>query len=240
MFKRLLLFVAGCVLTAGWVHAQNNHYQFSRLDIGDGLSNNGINCIYKDSRGFMWIGTGSGLNRYDGYTFKVYKRSDDTTALSDDDITAIFEGPSGKLWIATMAGFNIYDPAEDKFEHDADKQLNSMHIPDVNVRDIKEDHIGNFWFVHSSYGIYKYRPWDGKVIHLQHGGKENKSLYSNNITGTAEAPDGAIWVVYQNGVLDKIDQSTGYVAWGKSVSISLFDCDLAVISNPDLIKKFEI
>src|SRR5579862_6299003 len=117
MFKRLLLFVAGCVLIAGVADAQHADYQFSRLDIADGLSNNAINCIYKDNKGFMWIGTGSGLNRYDGYTFKVYKHSTDTTALSDDDITGIFEGPFGKLWVATLAGFNIYDPTQDRFEH---------------------------------------------------------------------------------------------------------------------------
>ena len=179
MFKRLLLFVAGCILTAGWVHAQNNHYQFSRLDIGNGLSNNAINCFYKDSKGFIWIGTGSGLNRYDGYTFKVFKHSNDTTGLSDDDITGIFEGPSGKLWIVTMAGFNIYNPAEDKFEHNADQQLKDIGIPDNRIGDIKKDRSGNFWFVHASYGIYKYRPGDQKAIHLRHNPKDKEFLFSD-------------------------------------------------------------
>ncbi|MDO3628948.1 two-component regulator propeller domain-containing protein [Mucilaginibacter sp. BT774] len=211
MFKRLLLFVTGCMLTVGWVHAQNNHYQFSRLDIRDGLSNNGINCIYKDNSGFIWIGTESGLNRYDGYTFKVYKHSEDTTALTDDDITGIFEGPSGKLWIATMAGFNIYNPAEDRFEHDADKQLKNMGVPDNRIGDIKKDRLGNFWFVHESYGIYKYRPGDEKATHLQHNAKDNESLYSDKIAGISEGPGGSLWVVYQNGVLDKVDENTGSV-----------------------------
>ena len=211
MFKKLLLFAAGCLLAVGPVNAQDNHYQFSRLDIRDGLSNNAINCIYKDSKGFVWIGTGSGLNRYDGYTFKVYRHSNDTSGLTDDDITGIFEGPSGKLWIATMAGLIIYNPAQDRFEHNADKQLDSMHIPDANVQDIKKDHSGNFWFVVSNYGIYKYQPGDHKVLHLQHSAKENKSLYSNNIAGIAESPDGYIWVVYQNGVLDKVNERTGVV-----------------------------
>ncbi|HEY8931590.1 MAG TPA: two-component regulator propeller domain-containing protein [Mucilaginibacter sp.] len=211
MFKKLILFAAGWLVAAGWANAQDNHYQFSRLDIRDGLSNNAINCIYRDSKGFVWIGTGSGLNRYDGYTFKIYKHSSDTSGLTDDDITGIFEGPSGKLWIATMAGLTIYNPAEDRFEHDADKQLNSMHIPDVNILDIKKDHSGNFWFVHNNYGIYKYRPADGNVLHLQHNVKDNKSLFSNNITGAAESRDGYIWVVYQNGVLDKVDENTGRV-----------------------------
>jgi signal transduction histidine kinase/ligand-binding sensor domain-containing protein/DNA-binding response OmpR family regulator len=211
MFKRLLLLIAGCILTAGRIYAQDNHYQFSRLDIGDGLSNNAINCIYKDNKGFVWIGTGSGLNRYDGYTFKVFKHSEDTTALSDDDITGIFEGPFGKLWIATLGGLNIYDPAEDRFEHDADKQLKKLGVPDNYIWDIKKDHSGNFWFVHTSYGIYKYQPRDGKILHIQHNAKGNKSLYSNNIAGIAESPDGSIWVVYRNGMLDKVDESTGLV-----------------------------
>ena len=211
MFKRLLLLIVTYILTAGWVYAQDNHYQFSRLDIANGLSNNAINCIYKDSKGFVWIGTGSGLNRYDGYTFKVYKHSADSTALIDDDITGIFEGPFGKLWIATMGGLNIYDPVEDRFERDVDKQLKNMGIPDNYIWDIKKDHSGNFWFVHTSYGIYKYQSRDGKVIHLQHSVKENKSLYSNNVTGMTEGPDGYIWVVYQNGVLDKVDENSGLV-----------------------------
>ena len=157
MFKRLLLFVTSCILAAGGVRAQDNPYQFSRLDIGSGISNNGINCIYKDSRGFMWFGTSSGLNRYDGYTFKVFKHSEDTTALIDDDVTGIFEGPFGKLWIATMGGLNIYDPAKDRFERDADRQLKNMGIPDNYIWDIKKDRSGNFWFIHTSYGIYKYQ-----------------------------------------------------------------------------------
>ena len=208
MLKRILLFAAVCIFGTHWLYAQDNHYQFSRLDIGDGLSNNGITCIYKDSKGFMWIGTASGLNRYDGYTFKVYKHSDDTTSLTDDDITGIFEGPFGKLWIGTMAGFNIYDPAEDRFEHDADKQLSQMHIPDVNFRDIKKDGFGNFWFVDDSYGIYNYRPADGTTIHLRHHAKGNESLYSDKITGISETGRGSLWVVYQDGVLDKIDENT--------------------------------
>lgn len=52
---------------------QRNQYRFSQLDISNGLSHNQVNCIFKDSEGFMWFGTASGLNRYDGYAFKVFK-----------------------------------------------------------------------------------------------------------------------------------------------------------------------
>ena len=134
MFKRFLLLATVCILGAVSLNAQDKHYQFSRLDIGDGLSHNLIRCFYKDRNGFMWIATGSGLNRYDGYTFKVYKHSGDTAALTDNDITGIYEGPFGKIWVATMGGFNIYNTSTDKFEHDPDKQLSAMHVPDIKDR----------------------------------------------------------------------------------------------------------
>jgi ligand-binding sensor domain-containing protein len=65
---------------------QSNQYRFSHLDIGDGLSHNQVNCIFKDSEGFMWFGTGSGLNRFDGYTFKVFKHDSNNKNSVNDDV----------------------------------------------------------------------------------------------------------------------------------------------------------
>ena len=82
------------------VCAQNNEYQFTRLDITNGLSNNRINCIYKDAEGFMWFGTTSGLNRYDGYEFKVFKHDpSDSTSLYSNYVTNIYAGPDNKMWV---------------------------------------------------------------------------------------------------------------------------------------------
>src|SRR3954466_14045384 len=107
----LLIFVS-CSLIA-----QNGQYQFSRLDISNGLSNNQVNCIYKDKRGFMWFGTMSGLNKYDGYSFKTFKRdSKDSSTLSDDYIVSISEAPEGKLWIGTRNGYDIYDPQTERID----------------------------------------------------------------------------------------------------------------------------
>src|ERR1700741_3003610 len=94
--------------------AQQGQFQFSRLDINNGLSHNWVTCIMKDSKGFMWFGTLSGLNKYNGYKFKVFKHSiSDTTSLNDDFIVNIAEGPDNKLWIETRNGFNIYDPLKE-------------------------------------------------------------------------------------------------------------------------------
>src|SRR5580700_1060026 len=82
--------------------AQSTEYQFSTLNFSNGLSNNHITSLYKDPRGFMWFGTMSGLNRYDGYEFKVFRHGlRDSTSLNDDLIGQICEGPDRHLWIAT-------------------------------------------------------------------------------------------------------------------------------------------
>src|ERR1700710_2341921 len=92
-----------------FLNAQNNQFQFSHLDINNGLSHNDVTCIFKDSQGFMWFGSLSGLNRYDGYKFKNFKHNvSDSTTIDDDYIVSINEGPGNKLWVETRNGFNIY------------------------------------------------------------------------------------------------------------------------------------
>jgi ligand-binding sensor domain-containing protein len=99
---------------------QSAEYQFSHLDFTNGLSNNRITCIYKDVRGFMWFGTVSGLNRYDGYQFRIFKHDQKNPfSIADNYIEQIFEGPKGQMWVESRAGrFSIYDRARDRFDPD--------------------------------------------------------------------------------------------------------------------------
>ncbi|MFI5137982.1 MAG: two-component regulator propeller domain-containing protein, partial [Sphingobacteriales bacterium] len=93
-----IVLIFGCTNVFG----QSSQYRFSHLDITNGLSHNQINCIFKDSEGFMWFGTASGLNRYDGYSFKVFKHNaNDKNSLNDDYTSLIFEGPGKKLWMGS-------------------------------------------------------------------------------------------------------------------------------------------
>src|SRR5476651_101211 len=106
-YKSLVVFIA-LLFTGNILIAQNDQFQFSHLDINNGLSHNDVTCILKDSKGFMWFGTLSGLNRYDGYKFKIFKHAvSDTTTLDDDYIVSISEGPENKLWVETRNGFDI-------------------------------------------------------------------------------------------------------------------------------------
>jgi two-component system, sensor histidine kinase ChiS len=92
--------------------------RFESLSIEQGLSQSSVHCIRQDRHGFLWFGTQDGLNRYDGYTFTVYRHAArDTTTLSDGWITQLHEDRTGHLWVATRNGVNLFDAATERFTH---------------------------------------------------------------------------------------------------------------------------
>src|SRR2546423_6484567 len=112
---RLLLSIVLLVLSLS-VLAQSERYNFSKLDTYTGLSNNQVNTILKDSAGFIWFGTMSGLDRYDGYSFKVYRnKHNDSTSLYDNFVLSLYELPDGKIWVETRRGPCIYSSKAEKF-----------------------------------------------------------------------------------------------------------------------------
>ena len=86
------------------------------LGIEQGLSNNFVRCIYQDKNGFMWFGTYDGLNRYDGYEFKIFRNSfKNNQALINNWINAISEDAKGNLWIGTRQGACVYQSISNNF-----------------------------------------------------------------------------------------------------------------------------
>src|ERR1035437_1981810 len=92
------------------IFAQNEHYNFSKLDTYTGLSNNQVNAVLKDQDGFLWFGTMSGLNRYDGYSCRVFRKNyNDSSSLLNNSIQSLYELPDGTIWLVTMGGTCIYN-----------------------------------------------------------------------------------------------------------------------------------
>ena len=198
------------VLTASILRAQNTQFQFSHLDITDGLSHNQVTSILQDSRGFMWFGTLSGLNRYDGYKFKIFKyAAGDTTSLDDDYIVSITEGPGNKLWIETRRGFNIYDPETEKFDHNIIGYLKSIAIPgNDKIIGIKKDKTGNFWFLPVNSGIYKYDPLTRQTVHLMPVHGDKTSIGFDPVSDIAQDSRGSLWLTFSTGILQRMNPKT--------------------------------
>jgi len=96
------------------------------LGIDQGLSNNAVTCIYKDNHGFMWFGTYDGLNRYDGYSFQVFRNTiGDPASLLDNHVYCINSDPENNIWVGGGKGVSVYDPVRRAFSTPRFKKANS-------------------------------------------------------------------------------------------------------------------
>lgn len=103
------------ILFAG-LHGRSQQFFFSNYPIEKGLSQSVVNCLFQDSRGYIWVGTQNGLNRFDGYNFKVYSYEPaDSNSISNSWIYSIDEDRDGNLWIGTKNGLNRWGRNEKRF-----------------------------------------------------------------------------------------------------------------------------
>ena len=129
---RILLLIAlwGSFLT----NAQKPLLYFEKINVQNGLSHNKVNCILQDKRGFTWLGTDDGLNRYDGKNFVHFRNiPGDTTSITGNIITDILEDKEGKIWIATTDGgicsYNYRLPPTRQFKQYKHAPKNKNSIP---------------------------------------------------------------------------------------------------------------
>ena len=107
-----------CILSLGLISAsvRAQDIKFEYLTPDEGLSHSTVESILQDKVGFMWFGTASGLNKYDGYKFtKYYHSPEDSTSIAGDLINCIFEDSHGDLWIASDGGLSLYNRDLDHF-----------------------------------------------------------------------------------------------------------------------------
>ena len=193
-------------------------YNFTRIDINQGLSHNQVHCIFKDSKGFVWIGTNSGLNRFDGYTFKVFRHIPyDSTSLSDNRIQNIFEDPSGRLWVSTMSSYIVYDPVTEKFSHDNELFHKNIEIPADSISRIRQDNSGNIWFICDQLGLFLYNINSDSMIHLTHNPDDTASIHNGPISSIGTDSKGNYWILSFYGVLEKLDKKTYKVIYRNRV-----------------------
>ncbi len=127
--------------------------KFEHLSVAQGLSQSGVSCIWLDRQGFMWFGTSDGLNKYDGYSFTVYKHeAADSTSLSVDWVLSIYEDRAGTLWIGTFSGgLNCFDPVTEQFTRFVHDANNPQSLSNNQVNAVCEDHTGALWGGHGSW-----------------------------------------------------------------------------------------
>ncbi|CAN5391524.1 two-component regulator propeller domain-containing protein [soil metagenome] len=207
-FKFYLSFIY-FILVQQCLYAQNDQYKFSHLDITNGLSDNQVNTIFKDDKGFMWFGTTAGLDRYDGYKFRIFKHdANNPNSLGENNVQSINEGPGRELWLFTHSGISIYNSTTESFSNNIANQLARYNIKTNQVRSIKKDADGDFWFTTYNRGLYCYQPQSNTTVFYSSSPKSKAILYSNYATDIVKSGPNMVYLVYNDGVIDQVDMIT--------------------------------
>lgn len=143
----LFLFLFTAIITIAHSIEISNK-QFSHFSLEDGLSQATVQTTLYDSQGFLWVGTADGLNKYDGYQFKVYRHDpDDDKSISSNDLISSMEDSAGNLWFGTNGqGISFFDKKTEGFIHFKFLENESTSLSHGVVKSIAQDKNGGLWF----------------------------------------------------------------------------------------------
>lgn len=189
--------------------AQLNVYT-TALNSVNGLSQNTINCLYKDHYGFMWFGTQDGLNKYNGYTITVYKHSiNNPRSLPANHITSICEDKKGNLWVGTRtAGLSRYNRSSDVFSN-FQRSADPGSVSNNTINVVYKDKRSNIW-VGTADGLNLFDPESGKFKRFISIAGDPSTLSGDVISSIFEDDHKRLWIGTSNG-LNLLDRATGKV-----------------------------
>jgi ligand-binding sensor domain-containing protein len=177
--------------------------RFTHLSTEQGLSESRIDHMLQDRRGFIWIGTYNGLNRYDGYRFKTYKPDpNNPNSLGGLQVLTLLEDRSGILWIGVDQELDRFDPVTERFTHFR------AHPDGLSgyTEHITQDRDGMLW-VATRNGLDRLDPVSGRFTHYRNDPNDPQSLSSNDVRFVLEDKQGTLWVATATG-LDAFDSHT--------------------------------
>lgn len=194
------------------VYAFHTDIGFYRLHTTDGLSSSQVNHIMKDSRGYIWVSTQSGLDRYDGFRFKVfYNRADDKTTIPVNTVQDVQEDSYGQLWVHTPIGYSILHVESEKFEQDPQEWMGHFGMkgwPSLVYIAKNKD----MWLGIAGQGLYYLRRGASRAAFFPMKGRGASAIPYGSITSICEAAKGVV-LSYGDGTLAKIDPMAHKVLW---------------------------
>lgn len=196
-------------------HAPGSVVRFEHLTVQDGLSQNTGSVLFQDRRGFLWVGTQDGLNRYDGYTFRVFSHDPEIPgSISSNSILCIAEDRDGFLWIGTRGGgLNRFDPITETFTAYRNMADDPASLSDNIVTSILQDATGTLW-VGTLNGLDRFIPETGGFDHFRNVPDDPFSLSSNAVSVLFADSRHQLWIGtgalgMPGSGLNRFDASTG-------------------------------
>lgn len=226
-------------LFLGWfqVTGQSPNLKFRHITSTDGLVQNNVVTILQDSRGFMWFGTRAGLNRFDGYDFRLYEHiPGEENSLSSSQISSMFEDSQGYIWIGHAGGgLDRYDPETDSFENFNKLPESNIELPSSNLAAIIEDNQQNLWLGVFGHGLYKINKDRTRLTRVVYESDQTPGIRSNSISTLEKDSKGNLWIGFWfEKRIDRYNPLTGEVK-----HFILHPTNNEVVSESGLFDLFE-
>lgn len=220
MFKNLnllrqALMVLGFVLLLQplQMRAALQNIEFSSLNNRDGLSNSQVNAILKDKTGYVWFGTQSGLNRFDGFRMKTFLYSaTNQTSLANNYVDELQEDNEGKIWVHTSVGYCVYDPTTEQFDRKPEVWLKTINVEGVPQR-LLVDSQKNMWIQVWGKGLYYYNVKNETTYLFKYVKKPKSGCLMDGDISSLKDVDGKLLVTYGDGTLCLLDGDKQSALW---------------------------
>ncbi len=205
----LLLMLASQVLAAvGVAGSRQRNLQFDHLTTDSNLSQDMINDIVQDRRGYVWIATQEGLNRFDGQQVVHYENlRDDPHSLSDDFARTLLIDSEGVLWVGTKRGLDRYDESIDGFRRQTYSPADGASFAGEEVRALMQTHDGALWIGTQRRGLLRVDA-SGTVQRFLNAAEDPASLPDNSVLALLEDSIGNVWIGTENAGLSRYDPVT--------------------------------
>lgn len=176
--------------------AEANDFLFSHFSVERGLSCTQVQVIIQDRKGFIWVGTAEGLNRFDGFSFKSFLPiPGNPKSIQANNITQLYEDESGCIWIIFMSGeVSMYNPVDDSFRNYSSQSLKKIVKNFSKVTTIQD--AGQLVLVGTDAGLLYYDKNEDEINHFKSG---NTVCATTGIRSISKYNANKIWIATNNG-----------------------------------------
>ncbi len=204
----IILFLAVCCTATRVAGEEDVKFYFRTLGIQQGLSNQLVNAVVKDSCGFVWVGTADGLNRYDGRRFRVFRHEPDNPhSLSTSWVNCLYMARDGRMLVGTERGVNVYDPEKEHFTMLSAVNDTRNLLGNLRIRCFCEDAKGMLW-IGTLDGLLCFDPRSSRIAFYKINFHDHDKMH-NEIRSLCEDADGRMWVGTFDGLYRRNSDGAG-------------------------------